>query len=103
MTFIKGNTDSNSFPSEELLYRWDARDTNHVLRELSSSPYLLSLYAYMKDSGGKRYGMARISIDYSYWFQSMLKDSQSNQEYFLITGNGETIARSSEKRYFPQT
>lgn len=53
MTFIKGNTDSNSFPSEELLYRWDARDTNHVLRELSSSPYLLSLYAYMKDSGGK--------------------------------------------------
>ncbi|MBT2282997.1 histidine kinase [Paenibacillus polymyxa] len=97
LTFIKGNTDSNSFPSEELLYRWDAWDTNHVLRELSSSPYLLSLYAYMKDSGGKRYGMARISIDYSYWFQSMLKDSQSNQEYFLITGNGETIARSSEK------
>ncbi|WKL01334.1 hypothetical protein Q0F98_32570 [Paenibacillus amylolyticus] len=50
-----------SLQPEELFYRWDARDSNPVLRELSSSPYLLSLYAYMKDSGGKRYGLARIS------------------------------------------
>ncbi|MDQ0169270.1 sensor histidine kinase [Paenibacillus tundrae] len=93
---VKGGTDSALFQQEELFYRWDARDTNYVLRELSSSPYLLSLYAYMKDSGGQRYGLARISIDYSYWFQTLSKDSQSNQEYYLITGSGETIARSTK-------
>ncbi|WP_339300860.1 histidine kinase [Paenibacillus sp. FSL R5-0623] len=96
ITIPKGGADSHSLQPEELFYRWDARDSNPVLRELSSSPYLLSLYAYMKDSGGKRYGLARISIDYSYWFQTMLKDSQSNQEYYLITGSGETIASSSK-------
>ncbi|ASA20584.1 sensor histidine kinase [Paenibacillus donghaensis] len=78
-------------------YQWDSRDENNVLREMSSSPYLLSLYAYMKDDSGRRYGLARISIDYSFWFQSVLKDSQSNQDYFLITGHGETVARSSKE------
>lgn len=80
-----------------LFYQWDSRDENNMLREVSTSPYLLSLYAYMKDSGGNRYGMARISIDYSFWFQSVLKESLSNQDYFLITGKGETVARSSKK------
>ncbi|MRN52872.1 sensor histidine kinase [Paenibacillus monticola] len=82
--------------NDELFYQWDSRDENNVLREVSASPYLLSLYAYMKDSSGKPYGLARISIDYSFWFQSVLKASLSNQEYFLITGKGETVARSSK-------
>lgn len=82
--------------NDELFYQWDSRDENNVLREVSASPYLLSLYAYMKDSSGKPYGLARISIDYSFWFQSVLKASMSNQEYFLITGKGETVARSSK-------
>lgn len=73
-----------------------------MLREVSTSPYLLSLYAYMKDSGGNRYGLARISIDYSFWFQSVLKESLSSQDYFLITGKGETVARSSKKRCWPR-
>lgn len=83
--------------AQELFYQWDSRDENNMQREVSSSPYLLSLYAYMKDSGGNRYGLARISIDYSFWFQSVLKESLSNQDYFLITGKGETVARSSKK------
>ncbi|ULO05771.1 histidine kinase [Paenibacillus sp. 19GGS1-52] len=82
--------------NDELFYQWDSRDENNVLREVSASPYLLSLYAYMKDSSGKPYGLARISIDYSFWFQSVLKASMSNQEYFLMTGKGETVARSSK-------
>ncbi|MBW4084975.1 histidine kinase [Paenibacillus sp. S150] len=93
----RGGPAGQSGPEPEgLFYQWDSRDDNNVLREVSSSPYLLSLYAYMKDSGGSRYGLARISIDYSFWFQSVLKESLSNQEYFLITGSGETVARSSK-------
>ncbi|MEK4064055.1 MULTISPECIES: sensor histidine kinase [Paenibacillus] len=87
----------DSAEAQGLFYQWDSRDENNMLREVSTSPYLLSLYAYMKDSGGKRYGLARISIDYSFWFQSVLKESLSSQDYFLITGKGETVARSSKK------
>jgi two-component system, sensor histidine kinase YesM len=87
----------DSAEAQGLFYQWDSRDENNMLREVSTSPYLLSLYAYMKDSGGNRYGLARISIDYSFWFQSVLKESLSSQDYFLITGKGETVARSSKK------
>ncbi|WP_342439509.1 histidine kinase [Paenibacillus sp. FSL L8-0436] len=87
----------DSAEAQDLFYQWDSRDENNMLREVSTSPYLLSLYAYMKDSGGNRYGLARISIDYSFWFQSVLKESLSSQDYFLITGKGETVARSSKK------
>ncbi|MEK5236329.1 histidine kinase [Paenibacillus sp. FSL L8-0470] len=87
----------DSAEAQGLFYQWDSRDGNNMLREVSTSPYLLSLYAYMKDSGGNRYGLARISIDYSFWFQSVLKESLSSQDYFLITGKGETVARSSKK------
>jgi len=94
-------TNGNSAPAAsdsaaELFYQWDTRDENNVLREVSASPYLLSLYAYMKDSGGKPYGLARISIDYSFWFQTILKQTLGSQDYFLITGTGETMARSSK-------
>lgn len=75
-----------------LSYRWEARDENNVLKEVSSSPYLLSLYAQLKDSAGRPYGLARISIDYSFWFQSVLKDTQSGRDYFLLTGEGEPMA-----------
>ena len=80
----------------QILYQWDTRDENNVLHEVSSSPYLLSLYAYMRDTTGKPYGLARISIDYSFWFQSILKGSLNNQDYFLITGAGEVMAKSSK-------
>ena len=38
--------------------------------------------------------MARISIDYSFWFQSVLKQSTPRQEYFLITSAGENVSQS---------
>ncbi|GEM_PF-311671 len=79
-----------------LYYRWDPRDENNILREISSVPYLLSLYAYMRDAGGEPYGLARIGIDYSSWFRSALKDMPGEQDYFLMTGSGETLAASPQ-------
>ncbi|MDO3411184.1 sensor histidine kinase [Saccharibacillus sp. CPCC 101409] len=93
-----GNAEEKS-PSgpDRLYYRWDPRDENNILREVSSSPYLLSLYAYMRAPEGEPYGMARIGIDYSSWFRSALKETPGGQDYFLMTGTGEILARSAEE------
>lgn len=79
---------------EGVSYHWVSSDANYVLRDISTSPYLLSLYAYMETPRNKPYGMARISIDYSFWFQSVLKQSTLRQEYFLITSAGENVSQS---------
>lgn len=69
-------------------YHWVPNDTNYVLRDVSTSAYLLSLYAYLEDARNKPYGMARISIDYTYWLRSIHKQSDLEQQYFLITRSG---------------
>lgn len=75
-------------------YHWVPNDTNYVLRDVSTSAYLLSLYAYLEDSRNQPYGMARISIDYTYWLRSIHKQSDLEQQYFLITRSGEDISQS---------
>ncbi|WP_172255682.1 cache domain-containing sensor histidine kinase [Saccharibacillus deserti] len=94
------STGASSAPApaapDGLYYRWDPRDENNILREISSVPYLLSLYAYMRDAGGEPYGLARIGIDYSSWFRSALKDMPGRQDYFLMTGGGEALAASPQ-------
>ncbi|QUL55275.1 histidine kinase [Paenibacillus tritici] len=75
-------------------YHWVPNDTNYVLRDVSTSAYLLSLYAYLEDTRNKPYGMARISIDYTYWLRSIHKQSDLEQQYFLITRSGEDISQS---------
>ncbi|MEI2397102.1 MULTISPECIES: sensor histidine kinase [Paenibacillus] len=75
-------------------YHWVPNDTNYVLRDVSTSAYLLSLYAYLEDARNKPYGMARISIDYTYWLRSIHKQSDLEQQYFLITRSGEDISQS---------
>ncbi|WP_240762334.1 cache domain-containing sensor histidine kinase [Paenibacillus thalictri] len=75
-------------------YRWVSQDDNYLFRDNSSSPSLLSMYAVMRDQNKKPYGLARASIDYSYWFQSMLSSASANKEYFIITGEGEQAAQS---------
>lgn len=75
-------------------YLWVSDDANYVSRDISKSSTLLSLYAELRDRGNRPYGLARISIDFSFWFQSMLQKSDSDQAYFIMTRSGELIARS---------
>ncbi|WP_141501971.1 cache domain-containing sensor histidine kinase [Paenibacillus luteus] len=74
-------------------YQWVPNDDNYLFSDLSRSSTLLSLYGVLRDSQHKPYGMARVSIDYSYWFKSILNTSSGGQEYFLITGEGEDVAQ----------
>lgn len=83
-------------------YHWVPNDRNYVVRDVSTSPYLLSLYAHLKDSRGKSYGMARISIDYSYWLRYIHKQSDLQQQYFLITRAGENISQSVPDSVLPE-
>lgn len=82
-------------------YHWIPNDRNDVLRDVSTSPYLLSLYAQLKDSQNKPYGLARISIDYSSWLRSIHKQSNSQQQYYLITSAGEDISQSIPDTVLP--
>lgn len=83
-------------------YRWVPNDSNYVLRDISTSAYLLSLYAYLEDTQSTAYGMARISIDYSYWLRSIHKQSDLQQQYFLITRSGENISQSDPDSLLPE-
>lgn len=85
--------------------RWVTDEENYVSSDLSTSRRLLSMYTVFKDKNQsyQPYGVARISIDYSYWFKSVLNQSSPEQEYFMITGEGEHVARSqSEGQLTPE-
>ncbi|MBB6673083.1 sensor histidine kinase [Cohnella nanjingensis] len=75
-------------------YLWVSDDENYVSRDITKSPTLLSLYAELRDRNNRPYGTARISIDFSFWFQSVLQKSASDQAYFIMTRKGERIAGS---------
>lgn len=82
--------------NNEATYLWVPLDDNDVFRDTSTSPFLLSLYVVMKDYNQKPYGLARISIDYTYWFQSVRHSSSRDQQYYMITGKGEPVAQSND-------
>jgi len=84
-------------------YRWVPNEENYVFRDVSTSPYLLSLYAILRERDGTPYGKARVSIDYSYWFQSTVSGSGLDQDYFIVTQEGETVARSVRDAALPDT
>lgn len=75
---------------------WVTDDPNYVAKDISSNPYLLSLYAKLTDADGDMYGAVRVSIDYSYWFRFLLKDAPKEQQYYLLTDRGEIVATSAE-------
>lgn len=82
--------------SREGKARWVTDEANYVSSDLSTSGRLLSVYTVFKDKNKSflPYGVARISIDYNYWFKSVLNQSSLEQEYFMITGDGEHVAQS---------
>ncbi|MFS0724919.1 cache domain-containing sensor histidine kinase [Paenibacillus sp. 1P07SE] len=75
---------------------WVTDEENYVASDLSASQRLLSMYTVFKDPNRsyRPYGVARISIDYSYWFKSVLHGQSPDQEYFLLTADGEHVAQS---------
>lgn len=83
-------------------YHWVPNDPNYVLRDVSTSTYLLSLYSYLIDSQNRPYGLARISIDYSSWLRSVHNQSDLQQQYFLITRAGEEISKSVPDAVLPE-
>ncbi|MBJ9987429.1 sensor histidine kinase [Paenibacillus sp. S28] len=91
---IVSNASFKALKESKSSYLWVSDDANYVSRDISKSPSLLSLYAELRDRSNKAYGLARISIDFSFWFQSMLQKSESDQAYFIMTRTGEVIARS---------
>ncbi|MED5019605.1 histidine kinase [Paenibacillus chibensis] len=91
---IASNPSFKALEEAKSSYLWVSDDANYVSRDISKSPTLLSLYAELRDRSNRTYGLARISIDFSFWFQSMLQKSESDQAYFIMTRSGEVIARS---------
>ena len=91
---IASNPSFKTLKQTQSSYFWVSDDDNYVSRDISKSPTLLSLYAELRDRSNRSYGMARISIDFSFWFQSMLQKSESDQAYFIVTRSGEHIASS---------
>ncbi|MFB9277098.1 sensor histidine kinase [Cohnella cellulosilytica] len=76
-------------------YFWVTDDANYVSPDISKSPTLLSLYSGLKDNRNVLFGWARISIDVSFWFQSVLQKPSSDQTYFIVSRKGERIAGSA--------
>ncbi len=86
---------SNLLASDKPYY-WVTDDENYVARDISQSPYLLSLYSPLKDTNYQTYGVARVSIDYSYWFTNMTRSAPDHQDYFIINHSSEIVAQSSK-------
>ncbi|MFC4305380.1 histidine kinase [Cohnella boryungensis] len=91
---ISSNASFAALKESKSSYLWVPDDDNYVFRDITRSPTLLSLYAELRDRNNRSYGLARISIDFSFWFQSVLQKSASDQAYFILTRKGELIARS---------
>ncbi|MHA6483401.1 sensor histidine kinase [Paenibacillus sp. strain BS8-2] len=87
-------SDARSKMSPSSPYQWVTNEKNYVLSDHSSSPRLLSLIAHLREPSGDSYGLARISIDYTLWFNSMTERSHLPQAYYILDRNGTTILQS---------
>ncbi|HEY0826684.1 MAG TPA: histidine kinase [Bacilli bacterium] len=87
----------NHMMEGERPYNWVTNDPNYVANDISSSPYLLSLYALLKDANFQTYGIARVSIDYSYWFKNIVRQAPAQHDYYIINQKSETVAKSNSQ------
>jgi len=82
--------------TSDTTYLWVPFDNNDIFRDTSTSTYLLSLYYVLKDNSLNPYGVARVSLDYRYWFESMIRSSTNDQQYYIVSGTGLTIAQTDD-------
>lgn len=78
-------------------YQWEMNDENYIHPDISRTPYLLTLYAVLEDEWNQPYGVARISLDFSQWFETVMKNFPVRQDYFILTNDGDVIVRSDDE------
>lgn len=84
-------------------YRWITNDANDVSMDISKSPYLLSLLGVMMDGNNRPIGIARLSLDYQYWFLSTIWHNTASQHYSLISREGDVLVHSHSGQSIPST
>lgn len=84
-------------------YRWVITDKNFVHPDFSKSSYLLSLDSKIKGRDNNILGIARVSIDFSAWFNKVLKALPVHQDYFIVGENGKIIDQSNKAAILPNS
>lgn len=72
---------------------WISDDPNYVQDDTSKSKQLATLYAVLKNPYKVPIGYARISFDYTEWFNSFTKEAPS-QQYAIARADGASIISS---------
>ncbi|TYP79130.1 sensor histidine kinase [Paenibacillus methanolicus] len=87
--------------SGEAAYQWNSSEPSYVSKDISRSPYLISLYVAFKDENLRTIGVARVSIDYLPWFKTITSTDLSGQRYFIVNREGAVIQRSDSESELP--
>lgn len=82
-------------------YTWKSSDSNYVSRDISRSPYVITLNTAFQDEDLKPVGIARISIDYMQWFRAETAGPDNGQNYFIVDRAGQVIQQSNPGASFP--
>ncbi len=77
-------------------FNWVLNDENYVHPDLSRGSSLLSLNAILKQDQKVPIGVARISLDFSQWFESVTSHLPVHQDYFIMSKTGEMIVKSNQ-------
>ncbi|MCT8137055.1 histidine kinase [Anaerobacillus sp. CMMVII] len=82
------------FVNSGQFYQWETNERSYIHPNETTSPYLLSLYSVLRDYQNQPYGVSRISLDISKWFEQVMKSSSSDQEFFIINHLGKSVAET---------
>ncbi len=66
-------------------------EPNYVHYDYTNSTRLLSLYAVLADEQQQVYGIARIGIDYTMWFNAQLKGSTLFQDFSIVSSKKDVV------------
>lgn len=77
----------------DLPYRWITHDRDDLFHTSgdSRSSHLLTLIARFRNARGDEFGIARVSMDFSYWFQTKTRERELEQQYFILDGKGKFL------------